>query len=130
MKLAALALPADPAPLAFVPNAPAVQQEEARARRRGAVTSIEAFNAVAGDSDQFRVAFRSLGVGVGPIRQQSEVQVALGTRQMMDLEPLHLLRDVFGRGQQRRHGDERAQRFGNAVAKLQARQAAPRERKA
>ena len=41
---------------------------------------------------------------------------------MVDLEPLHLLRDVFGRGQERRHGDERAQRFGNPAAKLEARQ--------
>ena len=40
---------------------------------------------------------------------------------MMDLEPLHLFLDVFGRGQERRHRDERAQRFGNPAAKLEAR---------
>src|SRR5580704_4337948 len=41
---------------------------------------------------------------------------------MVDLEPLHLLRDIFGRGQERRHRDERAQRFGNPAAKLETRQ--------
>ena len=41
---------------------------------------------------------------------------------MVDLEPLDLLRDVFARGQERRHGYEGAQRFGHSIAKLQARQ--------
>ena len=41
---------------------------------------------------------------------------------MVDLEPLHLLLDVFGRGQERRHGDERTQRFGYSAAKVEARQ--------
>ena len=50
------------------------------------------------------------------------MQIAFWTRQMVDLEPLHLFLDVFGRGQERRHGDERAQRFGNPAAKLEARQ--------
>jgi len=53
-----------------------VQQEEARARGRRAVASIEAFDAVARDSDQFRIAFRSIDVRVDPIRQQSKVQIA------------------------------------------------------
>ena len=122
MELAAFALPADPAPLALVPDAPAVQQEEAWARGRRAITSIEAFNAVACDSDKFRIAFRSIDVRIDPIGQQSKVQIAFRTRQMVDLEPLHLFRDVFGRGQERGHGDERAQRFGNPAAKLEARQ--------
>ena len=68
MKFAALALPADPALFAFVPDPPTMQQEKARARGRGAVTSIEALNAVACDSDQFRVALRSVAVRVDPIR--------------------------------------------------------------
>src|SRR5208337_1281632 len=93
MEFAAFTLPADPAPLALVPNSPTVQQEEARARGGGAVAPIEALNAVACDSDQFRIAFRSIDVRVDPIRKQSEVQIAFWTRQMVDLEPLHLLRD-------------------------------------
>ena len=68
MEFAAFALPTNPAPFTFVPNPPTVQQEEARARGRRAVTSIEAFYAVAGDSDQFRIAVRALNVGVDPIR--------------------------------------------------------------
>ena len=68
MEFAALAFPADPAPLTFVPNSPTVKQEEPRARGRGAVASIEAFDARACDSDQFRIAFRSIDVRVDPIR--------------------------------------------------------------
>ena len=125
MQFAALALPADPAPLAFVPDPPTMQQEEPRAGGRGPVTSIEASMPSRATCNQFRVALCSLDVRVGPIRQQREVQIAFGTRQMMDLEPLDLLRDVFGRRQERRHGDKRAQRFGNAVAKFEARQREP-----
>src|SRR5208283_3299932 len=61
-------------------------------------------------------------VRVDPIRKQSKVQIAFWARQMVDLKPLHLLRDLFGRGQERGHGDERAQRFGNPAAKLEARE--------
>ena len=68
MEFAPFALPADPAPFTFVPDPPTVQQEKARARWRGAVTSIEAFNAVACDSDQFRIAFRPIDVRIDPIR--------------------------------------------------------------
>ena len=68
VEFAAFALPADPAPLALVPNSPTVQPKEARARGRGTIASIEAFNAVARDSDQFRIAFRSIDIRVDPIR--------------------------------------------------------------
>ena len=70
----------------------------------------------AGKSEQFRVAVGMLGFCVGPIREQGEVQIALWTRQMVDLEPLHLRRDILPRGQQRRHRDQCAQRFGNPIA--------------
>ena len=68
MEFATFAFPSDPAAFTFVPDSPAVQQEEARARGCGAVASIEAFNAVACDSDQFLIAFRSIDVRVDPIR--------------------------------------------------------------
>ena len=68
MKFAALAFPTDPSPFTVVPNAPAVQQEKSRARRGRAVTSVEAFYAFAGKSDQLRVAVCMFGVGVDPIR--------------------------------------------------------------
>ena len=97
---------------------------------RGAVTSIEAFNAVACDSDQFRIAFRSIDVRIDPIRQQSKVQIAFRARQMVDLEPLHLLRDVFGRRQKRRHGDKRAQRFRELRREGRGPATEPREREA
>ena len=50
------------------------------------------------------------------------MQIALGTRQVMDLQALHEFRDVFTRGQKRRHGDEGAQRCRNAVAERKRRQ--------
>ena len=115
VKLAALAFPTDPSPFAVVPNAPAVQQEKTRARRGRTVTSVKAVYAFAGASEQLRVAVHMLGVGVDPIRKQGEVQIALRTRQMMDLEPLHLRRDILPRGQEGRHYDQCAQRFRNPV---------------
>ena len=62
MKLAPLPLPANPAPFTVVPDPPTVQQEKARARWRGAITSIEALNAVACKINELRVAFRSIDV--------------------------------------------------------------------
>ncbi len=50
------------------------------------------------------------------------MQVAFGTGEMVDFQPLDLLLDGVGRGQKRRHGDERAQMRGNAVGQLQGRQ--------
>ena len=99
-----------------------MQQQEARAARARGHSVVESCNAVARDGDQLLVAFGSLVVRVEPIGEQGEMQVAFRTGEMMDFQPLDLLLDVFGRGQKRRHGDQRAQMRGNAIRKLQARQ--------
>ena len=122
VQLAALALPADPPRFAFVPDAPAVQKQEARSAWRRAVAQIETRDAVRRRGDERRVAVGVLGRGVGPVGHQREMKIALRARKVVDLEPFDLLFDRLRRVEQRRHGDERAQMRGNAVAQLQSRQ--------
>ncbi len=47
------------------------------------------------------------------------MQVAIGTGEVVDFQPLDLLLDRRRSGQQRRHGDDRAQMRGHAVGELQ-----------
>ena len=126
MQLAALALPADPPRFAFVPDATAMQQQEAGAARRRAVAPIESRDAFRRGADERLVAVGVFGRGVGPVGDQREMQIAFRAREVMDLQPLDLLVDGLQRRQQRRHRDERAQMRGNAVAQLQSRAEASR----
>ncbi len=50
------------------------------------------------------------------------MKFALGTRQIVYLEPADLLLDVPERGQQRRHGDEGAQVRGDSATQFESRQ--------
>ena len=68
------------------------------------------------------IAVDMLGRSIQPVGEQSEMQIALRARQVVDLQTLDLLLDRRGRRQQRRHGDERAQMRGHATAKFQSRQ--------
>src|SRR6202043_1958202 len=64
MQLAALALPTDPFRLAFVPNAPAMEQQEAGAAGGRAIALVELGNACHGGLQESRVAIRVLGRGI------------------------------------------------------------------
>ena len=48
------------------------------------------------------------------------MQIAFRAREVVDLQTLDLFLDRRGRRQQRRHGDERAQMRGHAVAEFQS----------
>ena len=61
VQLAALALPADPPPFAFVPDATAMQQQEARAARRRTIAQIETRDAFRRRGDERRVALGVFG---------------------------------------------------------------------
>ena len=50
------------------------------------------------------------------------MQIALGAREVMNLQAFDQLFDAFRRREQRRHGDKRAQMRGNPVEQLQSRQ--------
>ena len=122
VQLAALALPADPAPFAFVPDAPAMEQQEAVAARRRAVALVEPGDALRCSREESGVALEVLGRSIGPVGEQREMQIAFRAGEVMDFQPLDLLLDRRVRRQQRRHRDERAQMRGHAVAQLQGRQ--------
>ena len=93
VQLAALALPADPPSFAFVPDPPAMQQQEAVAAGRRAVAPIEPRDALRRRGEQRRVALDVLGRGIGPVGEQREMKVAFRAREMVDLQPLDLLLD-------------------------------------
>ena len=63
------------------------------------------FGARSGNSALGKLSHDALALD---ILKESEVQILLGTREVVDLQALHKLGDVFPRGQKRRHGDEGA----------------------
>ena len=93
MQLAALALPADPPRFAFIPDAAAVQKEEAGSARRRAIAAIEARDPFRRDRDQRCVALGMFGRGVGPIGHQRKMQIAFRAREVMNFETLDQLFD-------------------------------------
>ena len=115
VELAALALPSDPPRFTFIPDAPPVQKEETRSARRRAIAQIETRDAVRRSGDERGVAVSVLGHGVGPIGQQREMQIAFRARKVVNLQPFDQVFDAFQRGEQRWHGDERAQIGGHPV---------------
>ena len=109
MKLAALALPADPARFTRVPDAPAMKQQKARATRRRAVACIQAL-------DTCRCRHRR-GLGrracsaAASVQSESSAKCRSpsGTREVMNFQALDLGFDGIRRGQQHGHRDQRAQ---------------------
>ena len=115
VELATLALPSDPPRFTFIPDAAPVQKEETRSARRRAIAQIETRDAVRRSGDERVVAVSVLGHGVGPIGQQREMQIAFRARKVVNLQPFDEVFDAFQRGEQRWHGDERAQIGGHTV---------------
>ena len=122
VNLSALALPSDPAPLAFTPLAPAVQQQKTIAAGRGAIASIQSVDTAPGDGQQFVVVGLGLAVRVTPIGEKRKMELTFGAGQKVDFELLDLGQNRLRRGQDRRHGDQRAQIFRHAVAQIERRQ--------
>ena len=122
MQLAALAFPSDPPRLPWIPDPPAMQQEEARPAGCRSIAAIEAFDARGHRADERRITLDGLGRGVRPVRQQREVELALRAGEVMDFQPLDLLFDCGLRREQDRNGHDGAQRRRDAVAQLEARQ--------
>ncbi len=121
VQLAALALPAHPAPFTVVPYALAVQQQEALAfARRSRIKAIQPVDALRRGCQQPVVAVGVRRGRVHPVGEQSEVKRAVGARQMMNFQLLDLLAEHSFRCQQHRHGDHRAQVRRNAVEQCEA----------
>ena len=122
MQLAALALPPEPAPLGVVPLPTTVEQQKSIAARRGTIATVQSGDPAAGGRQKLIVVVGGLTVGVAPIGQQREMKLAVRARQIVDFELLHLSLYRFDRRQNRRDGDQRAQGFRHAMAKIERRQ--------
>jgi len=95
-----------------------MKQQEALTRRGRSIAQVQLCDARDRRRQQRSVTGKALRGGVGPIRQQSEAQVAVGARQMMRLEALEMLGEHCLRRQQRRHDHHRAKLLRDALAQL------------
>ena len=120
MQLAPLALPPHPLVLARIENAPPMQQQEAIASGTRSVPAVQLPDRLRGDGEKLGIARKGLLVGIDPVRQQGEGEVAAGAGQMVNLEPLNLLQNICVIRQQRRHGNERSKRLRNASRQIKA----------
>ena len=126
VQLAALALPADPAPFAFVPDPPTMEQQEAGAAGRRAIAPIEA-----GDARRRRpqAVPRRLRRARSRHRSSRTAERNEDRRRGSRGDGSPVARSAPRsppRGQQRRHRDERAQMRGNAIAQVPKRAEASR----
>ena len=120
MQLAALALPADPGPLRFVPAPTAMQQNEPIDALFRGIAAIEACDALDRGREQRRVLRHRFVGRVGPVRQQGEVNRAGRVGEMMYLEALDLFFDRRLRRQQRGNCHDRPQMRRHAIAQFEA----------
>ena len=107
VQLAALALPAHPAALLLVIEAAAVQQEEARlvvAR----IMLVEPVDLLARIVVDFHVGGRDFLLRVGPVADQREIDLTARIGEVVHLQVADLLVDGIARGDEGRHGDQRA----------------------
>ena len=116
VQFAALALPAEPALLADVPHAAAMQQHETVAARQRGIARVELRHPGGRRGQQRVVACDGFGGRICPVGQQREMHIAFETGKVMDLEALDLLGDIGKGGDQHRHGDQGPEFGGNAVA--------------
>ena len=123
LELAAFALPADPALLGLVIQAPAVQHDEPRrAARCAVVAQVECCDRVDGRGEEFGVVRPGLGVGVGPVGEQRELCVRFRVGEVVQLDPV---RQFFGgakAGQHARDHDHHAVLGRNALRQREPRQ--------
>ena len=110
LKFSALAFPAHPLPFLLVPLAFAMKKKKAwAAAGRGSVALIQFGDGSHGGFEQLFVAGGGFGVGIGPVGQQSESQIAVGIGQVVNLQVVDIRLGAPGRSQQRWHDHNRAQ---------------------
>ena len=124
-ELAALALMAHPYPLARIPAARSMEQEEGVARvavGRRAIARVERGNLRAGRRHQHLVAWQMLAGGIVEVGQQTIVQVGVAIGQEAHLQRLDQRIDALGTAEQGGHDDQGARGGPDAVGKIHARQ--------
>ena len=123
LKLAALALPADPGLFALAVLARPVQQDEARrGARRHRVALVQGLERAAGLVQRRGVGGAVFGGGIGPVTEQRKLRAGLGVGQVMQVQAVHQPLDGGGRAQHRRDGHQHPVLGRDALAQRQPRQ--------
>ena len=108
IQLAALAFPADPAPLGCIPRPAAMQKQKAVSLRHG-IGLVQPCHGRDRRCDQLIVQWRLLGLCVRPVRQQRKMHFAADAGQMMHLQLLDLGQKIRRIDKQDRHRNQGAQ---------------------
>ena len=122
LELPAFALPAHPLIFFRVPLALAMEQEKSSAAGRRPVALVQIGDGGNGGLQQFIVAARGFGIGIGPVGEQRKPQIAVWIRQVVNFEIVYISLRALGRSQQRRHHHDRAQRVRHSRAEFHSRQ--------
>src|SRR5439155_22362825 len=104
LKLAALALPADPALLALAPGAAAMEKKEVPR----SVSAIQFLDTACHDVDILCVLRHALPRCVRKICQERKAQIRIRVSEVMNFKPAELVLDRDGSRQQHRHYHQRA----------------------
>ena len=127
-ELAALALVAHPHPVARVPAARAVEQEESigirRARRLGPVFVVQRLDLLPRMAQQCVVAGQRLLRRIVEVGEQAEVQLCVAVGHEAHFQCVDQIVDALLAAQHRRHHHQRARRRRNAEREVHARQRA------
>ena len=120
VKLAPLALPAHVEFLAGVEQTLAMEEQEPiRPSRPRSVSLIELEHAAGRRSQELGVVGQLGPLGVPPVADQREVQIAIRIGQVVDLEPFNQFLDLVGSRQQGRDRNQRAQLWGRSMSQRQ-----------
>src|SRR5260221_12499001 len=103
MQLAALALPADPFPLALVPHPAGMEKNEGIAVGGRLIAPVQALDGGNSSGEQLLIARRRFVHRIRPVGEQRVTEITVEAGKMMDLEPLDLLLDLCSRRQESRH---------------------------
>src|SRR5882672_11541497 len=110
LKLAALALPADPALLALAPHAASMKKKEVPP----SVSAIQFLDTACNDVDILCVLRHALPRCVRKICQERKAQIRIRVSEVMNFKPAELVLDRARSGQQHRHDHQRAAIIGDA----------------
>ena len=117
MKLPAFAFPPDPLPLALVPAAPPVEQEKSLAPiRSGRMAPVQPRDTVNGRGQQLVVSRHGFLRRVCPVGKERETKIAVWIRQVVDFQPLDLLRNLGLPCQESRYNDQCPQIRRHSIA--------------
>ena len=119
MQLAALAFPANPFPLACVPQPPAMQKEEWLPAVRGRIARVQICYSRRRFGEKRLVGCAMFRCAVAPVGQQRENKIPVRIGEVENFEPFNLFADFRNTREHCRHRDNRAQIGGNPLLKFQ-----------